>query len=176
MKRRSWHRLHGLSPQFQASIDSRLIQTSVLPNVGLDGITVPAALQITISGASSGDGTFNVADFSYVAFWTPSALDLSPGLNLIGQTLSNGCAFGTSTGSCGDGNGGDFNIVANAFGAPTGTFFFQITTNGGLGDNLLVTSITAVAEPSTWAMMILGFAGIGFMAYRRKAKPALMAA
>ena len=28
----------------------------------------------------------------------------------------------------------------------------------------------AVPEPSTWAMMILGFAGIGFMAYRRKTK------
>ena len=26
----------------------------------------------------------------------------------------------------------------------------------------------AVPEPSTWAMMILGFAGIGFLAYRRK--------
>jgi hypothetical protein len=37
--------------------------------------------------------------------------------------------------------------------------------------------ITAdVPEPSTWAMMILGFAGVGFMAYRREAKPALMAA
>jgi PEP-CTERM motif len=35
---------------------------------------------------------------------------------------------------------------------------------------------TAVPEPSTWAMMILGFAGVGFMAYRRKSKPALMAA
>jgi hypothetical protein len=36
--------------------------------------------------------------------------------------------------------------------------------------------VTAVPEPSTWAMMILGFAGIGFMAYRRKSKPALLAA
>jgi hypothetical protein len=27
---------------------------------------------------------------------------------------------------------------------------------------------TAVPEPSTWALMILGFAGLGFMAYRRK--------
>jgi hypothetical protein len=35
---------------------------------------------------------------------------------------------------------------------------------------------SAVPEPSTWAMMILGFVGLGFMAYRRKAKPALMAA
>lgn len=29
-------------------------------------------------------------------------------------------------------------------------------------------SITAVPEPSTWAMMILGFCGIGAMAYRRR--------
>jgi hypothetical protein len=28
--------------------------------------------------------------------------------------------------------------------------------------------VAAVPEPSTWAMMILGFAGVGFMAYRRK--------
>jgi hypothetical protein len=33
-----------------------------------------------------------------------------------------------------------------------------------------------VPEPSTWAMMVLGFAGISFIAYRRKPKPALMAA
>jgi hypothetical protein len=29
-------------------------------------------------------------------------------------------------------------------------------------------SVTAVPEPSTWAMMILGFAGIGAMTYRRR--------
>jgi hypothetical protein len=34
--------------------------------------------------------------------------------------------------------------------------------------------VPAVPEPSTWAMMILGFAGIGFMAYRRKSKPAFL--
>ena len=37
-------------------------------------------------------------------------------------------------------------------------------------------SIAAVPEPSTWAMMILGFAGVGFMAYRRKSKPTLLTA
>jgi len=36
--------------------------------------------------------------------------------------------------------------------------------------------VSGVPEPSTWAMMLLGFAGIGFMAYRRKSKPALLAA
>ncbi|WP_024519807.1 PEPxxWA-CTERM sorting domain-containing protein [Bradyrhizobium sp. Tv2a-2] len=29
-------------------------------------------------------------------------------------------------------------------------------------------SVTAAPEPSTWAMMILGFAGVGFLAYRRR--------
>jgi hypothetical protein len=38
------------------------------------------------------------------------------------------------------------------------------------------TGVSAVPEPSTWAMMILGFAGVGFMAYRRKNKMALNAA
>ena len=28
--------------------------------------------------------------------------------------------------------------------------------------------VAAVPEPTTWAMMLLGFAGIGFMAYRSK--------
>ena len=29
-------------------------------------------------------------------------------------------------------------------------------------------TVTAVPEPSTWAMMILGFAGIGAMTFRRR--------
>jgi hypothetical protein len=34
----------------------------------------------------------------------------------------------------------------------------------------------SVPEPSTWAMMVLGFIGIGAMAYRRESRPTLMAA
>jgi len=37
-------------------------------------------------------------------------------------------------------------------------------------------SISAVPEPSTWAMMILGFLGVGFVAYRRKSGMALRVA
>jgi hypothetical protein len=36
--------------------------------------------------------------------------------------------------------------------------------------------VAAVPEPSTWAMMILGFAGVGFMTYRRRNKMAPHAA
>jgi len=35
---------------------------------------------------------------------------------------------------------------------------------------------TAVPEPTTWAMLVTGLAGLGFMAYRRNNKPAVMTA
>jgi hypothetical protein len=39
-----------------------------------------------------------------------------------------------------------------------------------------VTFASPVPEPATWALLLLGFAGIGFVAYRRNSKPALSAA
>jgi hypothetical protein len=37
-------------------------------------------------------------------------------------------------------------------------------------------SVAAVPEPSTWAMLLLGFAGVGFMAYRRESNSAVIGA
>jgi hypothetical protein len=37
------------------------------------------------------------------------------------------------------------------------------------------TPVVGIPEPSTWAMMILGFAGVGFMTYRRRKVAALAA-
>jgi PEP-CTERM motif len=49
------------------------------------------------------------------------------------------------------------------------------------GDNLLLFSDTvaltdAVPEPSTWAMLLIGFAGMGLVSYRRKPRSVLIAA
>jgi hypothetical protein len=41
---------------------------------------------------------------------------------------------------------------------------FSIDFSAGITQGIA----SAVPEPSTWAMMILGFCGVGFMAYRRK--------
>lgn len=58
----------------------------------------------------------------------------------------------------------------------------NVCYNGLSGPNLLVdnfetgASLAAPApELSTWAMMLLGFAGVGFMGYRCKKRPVLMA-
>jgi hypothetical protein len=63
---------------------------------------------------------------------------------------------------------------------PVGTF--AVGTTADLGQKIALNpvnslsfdfSIFVVPEPSTWAMMLLGFAGLGFVGYRRtpRAKP-----
>jgi hypothetical protein len=76
-------------------------------------------------------------------------------------------------------NGGfdEFNPYING----TGTFTLACTLCSATGETLsnvsfsfgtnaftLPGTMSAVPESSTWAMMILGFAGVGFMAYRRR--------
>lgn len=73
-----------------------------------------------------------------------------------------------------------------------GTITFKIDDNHLLGDDFALSwamtcandviqgqvdlpglgNIPAAPEPATWAMILLGFAGVGFMAYRRKANEA----
>jgi hypothetical protein len=58
------------------------------------------------------------------------------------------------------------NQTLASLGLTPGTYTYTWGT-GPDADSLTV-NIAAVPEPSTWATMILGFAGIVFMAYRRK--------
>lgn len=90
-------------------------------------------------------------------------------------------------------NGVAFNIYENAFGAipfpayACGNAPYCVIGPGtpgdldgaGSGDRIYalsdfsLTQVAAVPEPSTWAMMILGFCGLGFMAYRRRSTATL---
>jgi hypothetical protein len=58
------------------------------------------------------------------------------------------------------------------FSASPGNFTAFGTTAFGpfienAGSTFTFTNVTAVPEPSTWAMMLIGFAGLGFAGYRR---------
>lgn len=66
------------------------------------------------------------------------------------------CLLGPSTGQLDETNGTNID-------PGTGN---QIYTPVGI--NVSVTLAGAVPESSTWALMMLGFAGVGFMAYRRR--------
>jgi hypothetical protein len=76
---------------------------------------------------------------------------------------------------------GEFDYAYNTLNQPVGTFAIGTIDDLGqhialnLGKNTLSfdASLFAVPEPSTWAMLLLGFAGLGFVGYRqtRRAKP-----
>ena len=64
-------------------------------------------------------------------------------------------------------NGNNFILVT----AENGETFssLKLSTSGNISDikQTRVDIASAVPEPSTWAMMVLGFAGVGFLAYRK---------
>jgi PEP-CTERM motif len=71
--------------------------------------------------------------------------------------------------------------TANDFYGFSGIAFdsIRVTSNDNdffLIDNVQFGAVSAVPEPSTWAMLILGFAGVGYMAYRRRSPAAPAAA
>jgi hypothetical protein len=69
-------------------------------------------------------------------------------------------------------NGGQADFSSNRYVQFTGLEGFNEVILGSTSPAFEIASISAgvsaVPEASTWAMMILGFAGVGFLAYRRK--------
>lgn len=62
----------------------------------------------------------------------------------------------------------------NALGPLANASFVIDYVEGNGAPSILQYSVSAVPEPSTWAMMILGFFGVGFMAYRRNSSMTAM--
>lgn len=91
------------------------------------------------------------------------------------QTLSGAAILGAAVNA--DGNQGVGRRVSYDFGAERVTKVeFASSGNSFEFDSLAGTIQAAVPEPSTWAMMILGFGGIGALIRRRRAMPAVAAA
>jgi hypothetical protein len=69
--------------------------------------------------------------------------------------------------------GGDPTTAFNVWGTGGAAGTLATTASYDVNTNFNGTySISAVPESSTWAMLMLGFVGVGFLAYRRKGKAA----
>jgi PEP-CTERM motif len=91
------------------------------------------------------------------------------GYNSISFLDSHGNVIGTFTGPVpNDGNQGAGGSRWVEFAASGGTFqTIEFTSNAAAFELDNVAYVAAVPEPATWAMMIFGFLGVGFMAYRK---------
>jgi PEP-CTERM motif len=139
--------------------------------------------QALLGGPVSGSGTFTTSDTAtqvggQTAFSILSITGSVNGFNILAPT--NGAGYGnyfTTGPSFLDGTGVTF-FTSGSNNQNLVTFFNQ-SSNGlyrvntqspGSSEYVNASSamVAGVPEPSTWAMMILGFLALGFMAYRKK--------
>ncbi|MGC2319688.1 MAG: PEPxxWA-CTERM sorting domain-containing protein [Bradyrhizobium sp.] len=159
--------------------------------VGVMGISGDSSVGFGGNGSTGGtlSQTFDTVPGSNytIDYFVTDQQGLGPQSFLV-QALNGALVINSVTGSVAQ--TASFNWMAGpqlafmATGAST-TLRFTDTSDGAAalfvnwaldGVSLNGASPGAVPEPTTWAMLLLGFAGIGFMAYRRKSKRALMAA
>ena len=149
-------------------------------------LKTPETVTFTARGAEGFvlDEGYQVNDIEYL---TDNMVTLSSGgPNLLGSTWQQGfAAVGSNSFTMSDGTP----VPELAFAAQdpplvdsfyqtfatvpgdTYTYSFNYTNNntgGGATPSLLVVSIGSVPEASTWAMMLIGFAGLGFASYRAR--------
>lgn len=102
--------------------------------------------------------------------------NLFAGLAAASASYSIGGLTGVVTHSTGSTSDLDWTVLTGRFVAtgPTTTFSFTNLT-GGQNEGVLLDgiSLSAVPEPATWALMILGFGAVGAAMRRRRAVPAL---
>jgi hypothetical protein len=128
--------------------------------VGLNNHTSSIGQSFNFGHVEAGD-VLTFVDFvtNYATWYSDPTLNSGNGNHVYSTTAGVGAAFA---------------------GSPAGTYVaFEdlIFPNSDFNyfDHAFVFTIAAVPEPSTWAMMILGFAGVGYMMYRRRKPAALLA-
>lgn len=161
---------------------------------------------LTLSGATfTGDGNIFVIDPGYYFSAYPNGgflnIDFAGTTNTLSVSLPGGMRFVSFDlgGLFGGGsitadvsiNGGSATTISSSK-SITGTASLDHFAFSSLVDITTLTLVlpdapqynaidnfsftAAVPEPSTWAMMLLGFAGVGFVAYRRRNRTMLAAA
>lgn len=119
---------------------------------GIDNIFNPATGRFTFSGMlfSFTDGTHD--NFGNLFYYDP-AVFLDPTLAPFPDASA---AFSS--------------FLPDAPSSTTSPNYGPLYSPGELG-TLELRLVSPIPEPSTWAMMLLGFIGLGFIAFRRQSKP-----
>ncbi len=119
------------------------------------------AFSLTVSGATTGNGTFDLSYFDYFS-WNTKDVELDLSQNLVGQITVDGLGWASEAGA------GGFGLGAKAgSGAPQSELWYVLLTDNGNGDSLKLTSFTPVPVPA--AIWLFGSALSGLLggAFRR---------
>jgi PEP-CTERM motif len=148
-----------LTGSFTGNVESSgFIEIADLSSINVT-FTITTDLEPVFQVFGFGPATF----FSFDTAQGPGSLDFETAIGDVGGAVSCvGAVAAFGFGACGLGG-------VNGFVSP-------IWATQALPVVSLVSSVTIVPEPSTWAMMLLGFAGLGYAGYRASRRTAAAAA
>jgi hypothetical protein len=132
---------------FAITFDPTLTYTDSTAGITLDSLNIPLGSALSFSYSLTGGGELVVGGIADGA----GAIQISPSTDDFYLHIF---TFTTTP---------TFQQLGYSEAALNPSYFYNDLTNGGSGS----VSVTAVPEPTTWAMMLLGFAGLGFAGYRR---------
>jgi hypothetical protein len=143
----------------QAGFGAQLSPAGTFISIGPAGASAPAfdAYLINFTGpANFGSGLVSFADSG-----SGDLAGFNGGGNLLVPAgyISDSPLSDTST---------YLNQTFSSLGATPGTYEWTWGSGANQNFTLVVGAANVVPEPSTWAMMLLGFTGVGFAAYRRR--------
>jgi hypothetical protein len=185
-----------------AFISTSASAASIVYNVDISG---PGSLvgQITTDGGTGNLGSGDIVDFNLVAnaFGLPSDTFTGPlsgnnahfsvyGTDLTATSTGLFYNFASTSPSSGffTSNAAGIlcfnNSVGGCSGVTSSYSSVSLLPPGGQSASLIaneignvqIGAVSAVPLPSTWGMMLMGLIGLGFMGYRQKSKPLLIAA
>jgi hypothetical protein len=147
------------------------IRIGTTPQFSADplGDTLP---YMSVEGGSTEQVVFGKARTSLSLYW--GSIDGNQGGDFNNNSLAITVDGFTLTGADlvalgASGRGDEGSPAGNQLVTITGLGAFQTVTFSSTG-NAFEFALASVPEPSTWAMMALGFAGLGYAAFRRNTK------
>jgi hypothetical protein len=155
-------------PYTETLYDLGFVANASTTTLSVAGYQIPFAWVAAQNSVTSSGGGANLLGDTWT--FVPAA-SLSSAVQLPDVTAVPALGFAGGT-------VGSFDTFSQTFATTPGAeYVYQFMFFNDLSDDpssnapsglLVTTTASAVPEPSTWAMMILGFFGIGFMTYRRK--------
>jgi hypothetical protein len=146
------------------------IRTGTTPQFSADplGDTLP---YMSVEGGSTEQVVFGTARTSLTLYWGSIDGNQGGNNNLNTLTLGSFTLTGADLVTKGaTGTGDQFSPAGNELVTITGLAPFTTATFSSTRNAFEFAIGTPVPEPATWAMMALGFAGLGYAAFRRNTK------
>ena len=129
---------------------------------------------MSVEGGGTEMATWNTPQTSLALYW--GSIDGDGNINSLSISMGaytlTGVELATTFGA--DGNGNQVSPLGNQLVRITGLDPFTTATFSSTA-NAFEFSLASVPEPSTWAMMAIGFVGLGYAAFRRNSKDRALA-